>query len=276
MNGVFLGFLPDEGDAGGSSETIGQLNDLLGAKAATIGWYAQAQSGTTFDGSQILGVMDQVVASGAILEAAIMPTKGWQGLTSDDDSQAQAICAVMKKFTDKGVDVRLRFGHEVNYYQTDGTYTGTASDFKAGWATVANACKSNSKVKMFFTPNIANLDQYKQYFPDDPSTVDLIGIDYYPQDPSASFLDAMQPFYDYGKSLNKNIQFAIGETGLGSGDDINSRLQWLGSIMSAETKKAMPDFVSCTWFNYNKGYNFKLVDENDSATTSATKSFLKI
>jgi hypothetical protein len=42
--------------------------------------------------------------------------------------------------------------HEVNWYQTDGTYSGTASDFKAGWAAVAGACKTIAPdVKMFFT-----------------------------------------------------------------------------------------------------------------------------
>ena len=39
-----------------------------------------------------------------------MPTNGWTGLTASDDSQAKAIAAVMKKFTDEGIEVWLRFG----------------------------------------------------------------------------------------------------------------------------------------------------------------------
>lgn len=39
-----------------------------------------------------------------------MPTKGWAGLTASDNSQAKAIAAVMKKFTDEGIEVWLRFG----------------------------------------------------------------------------------------------------------------------------------------------------------------------
>lgn len=39
-----------------------------------------------------------------------MPTNGWAGLTASDDSQAKAIAAVMKKFTDEGIEVWLRFG----------------------------------------------------------------------------------------------------------------------------------------------------------------------
>jgi hypothetical protein len=48
--------------------------------------------------------------------------------------------------------------HEVNWYQTDGTYQGDVNDFKAGWSAVANACKSIApEVKMFFTPNMADI-----------------------------------------------------------------------------------------------------------------------
>jgi len=273
-NGIFFGMLPDEGDAGGSAETMSQLDSALGANAATYGWYAQAQSGTTFDGSQLLPHLDDIKSSGAIAEFAVMPTGGWQGLTSDDDSQAQAICAVMKKFTDEGIFVRLRFAHEVNYYQTDGTYTGTASDFKAGWATVANACKSNSMVDMWFTPNIANMQQYQEYFPSDPTTVDACGIDYYPQDAGASFTDAMQDFYNYCIQQNPNAYYAIGETGLGFSGSIEQRLQWLGTIMSAATHSAMPQFRSVSWFNYQKGEDFRVV--TPGGDNSETKTFFGV
>lgn len=45
-----------------------------------------------------------------------MPTKGWKGLTKDDNFQALAIAKVMKQFTDEGIEVQLRFAHEVNWY----------------------------------------------------------------------------------------------------------------------------------------------------------------
>lgn len=38
-----------------------------------------------------------------------MPTGGWWGLTASDNQQAVAICKVMKKFTDAGVETWLRF-----------------------------------------------------------------------------------------------------------------------------------------------------------------------
>ncbi|KAI9614550.1 hypothetical protein KEM48_006018 [Puccinia striiformis f. sp. tritici PST-130] len=129
-NNLFLGFLPDDGSSGGDRQTIAQLNSAIGSKASVYGWYAQAHSGVPFDGSQLLSVLDDVKACNCVFQPAIMPVDGWKGLTSDDNSQAVAIAQVLKNFTDEGIPVWLRFAHEANYYQTDGTYQGTAADLK--------------------------------------------------------------------------------------------------------------------------------------------------
>ncbi|CEQ42367.1 SPOSA6832_04188, partial [Sporobolomyces salmonicolor] len=182
-NGIGLGFLPDDGSGGGTPETIFEIQNKLGQSASAQGWYAQAVSGTLFDGSQFAARKDQIIAGG-VFQPAVMPTGGWWGLTSSDNQQAVAICNVMKEYTDAG--------------QSVGTYQGTAADFKEGWATVHAACKQIApEVKFFFTPNVASLDVYQQYYPDDPSTVDFIGIDYYPQQPGQdTFVSTMKPFHD--------------------------------------------------------------------------------
>ena len=62
--------------------------------------------------------MSDVINSGAVFIPAIMPT----GLTFSQvtDTIAQQIASVLEKFTDEGVEVWLRFAHEVNYYVTAG------------------------------------------------------------------------------------------------------------------------------------------------------------
>lgn len=268
-NGIHVGFLPDDGSGGGTSETMAQINSALGLKASTYGYYAQAQSGTPFDGQQLLWRMDDIKAAGGVFQPAVMPTGGWQGLTYADNSQAVNIAKVMQKFVDNGLEVWLRFAHEVNYYQTDGTYTGGVSDFKEGWAVVAAAIKEHApSVKMWFTPNVADLSQYDQYYPDDPTTVDIIGIDYYPQDTSnLNFLATMQPFHD--KYASATTKFAIGETGLGGAADISTRLAWLTDATSPATASGMPHYVALSWFNYQKGYNFKVAStQGDSAVAA--------
>jgi hypothetical protein len=103
---------------------------------------------------------------------------------------------------------------------------------------------------MFFTPNVASLSEYQKFYPDDHSTVDLIGIDYYPKSTSGnSFVDVMKPFHDAYTSAS-GPHFAIGEIGLGVAADMSSRLAWFKDMTSAETKSAMPHYVAVSWFNY--------------------------
>jgi len=256
---LFLGFLPDDGASGGTRQTMAQLNSAVGSKAAVYGWYAQAHSGVPFDGSQLLWVIDDVKACNCVFQPAVMPVDGWQGLTSSDNSQAVAIAQVMKKFTDEGIPVWLRFAHEMNYYQTDGTYQGTAADFKAGWAAVSAAVKQIApSVKMFWTPNVSSDADYARYEPDDMASVDLVGIDYYPKQLSGNdFLNTMQSFHD--KYAVDGRKFAIGETGLGWSGSLDDKAQWFNEICAA--KASMPEFVSMAWFNYDKEYDYKIAGE---------------
>lgn len=53
----------------------------MGATAATQGYYAQAQDGVTFDGSQLTDKMDDIVAAGAVAQFAgellfLLPSRG--------------------------------------------------------------------------------------------------------------------------------------------------------------------------------------------------------
>ena len=65
--------------------------------------------------------MDDVVDSGAVFIPAVMPSID---LSKIDEKVASQVADVLKQFTDKGVEVWLRFAHEINWYLTDGTYTG--------------------------------------------------------------------------------------------------------------------------------------------------------
>lgn len=109
---------------------------------------------------------------------------------------------------------------------------------------------------MWYTPNIADESQYDEYYPDDPSTVDLVGIDYYPKETSGfdgMFVKAMKGLHDKYCSEN-GPKFAIGEIGNGGSWSMDQRLAWLKDITSSATKAAMPHYIAASWFNYHKGY----------------------
>ena len=129
LNGLPIGFIPDVGSDGGNVQTMVGINGLLAGRGQSYayGFYDQTQYGTIYNGAKLLAHAADIYASGAILEASIMPVGSWGGYTQVDNSQAQAVCKVMKRFTDAGVEVRLRFAHEVNYYVTTGEYDRAAA-----------------------------------------------------------------------------------------------------------------------------------------------------
>lgn len=81
----------DEADAGGSKQTMAELNSWTNSKSAFYGYYAQAQSGKTFDGSQLLSVIDDVKASGAIFQPGASLSRLYRGNKQVDDA-LQLLC----------------------------------------------------------------------------------------------------------------------------------------------------------------------------------------
>ncbi|GAA6050670.1 hypothetical protein NBRC10513_004210 [Rhodotorula toruloides] len=264
---IGIGFLPDY-----KNQDMAKVNSALGIKSSYYGWYAQLPESGDWDGAQLLSQLNDIKACNCIFQPAVMPTKGWRGLTASDNSQAKAIAKVMKKFTDEGIEVWLRFAHEVKQVQLFLQYTRFALTFNT--RTVPAAVADNPKVRMFFTPNVAgSLQDYVNWMPDDLSTVHYLGIDYYPKDASQRFVDIAKPLYDKYCADGK-ILFAMGETGTHWRATIEERLAWLDELTSAATAKAMPHYVGISWFNYDKETNFYLYDPGNADTTAKAKAWL--
>ena len=96
-----------------------EIADSLGR----YGIFSQIKNADVYDGSQLLRYMDEIKSSGAVLVAHIMPT----GLKFRQVGSkiAADIANVVKRFTDEGIEVWLRFGHEMNYYAKTGYYNGS-------------------------------------------------------------------------------------------------------------------------------------------------------
>ncbi|KAF6241890.1 hypothetical protein HO173_000602 [Letharia columbiana] len=264
-NGIYWGFLPD--DVAGT--TMSHINGDSGKKASTYGRYSQISS-VPYTGDQLTSVMSDVVASGAVFIPAIMPT----GLKFADISTdvANQIASVLEKFTSQGVEVWLRFAHEVNYYVTQAsgpTYPGgTQAEFIAAWQRVHAAVASNPKILMFWSPNEDSVANLNGWWPG-ADYVDIVGMDVYPN-PGATFASAYGAFYD-GFAQQYNKHFCIGETGAANGGSVADKEAWVARLAKGDVS-AYPCYKSATWFEFYKGVDFRIVEGQSATTVTETLS----
>lgn len=54
-------------------------------------------------------LFNEVVKSGAVFIASVMPIMSWAGMTQDNNTQAVRIAQVLKRYTDAGVVTWLRY-----------------------------------------------------------------------------------------------------------------------------------------------------------------------
>lgn len=75
--------------------------------------------------------MSDVVASGAVFVPAVMPTG--VRFSEINETVGQEIASVLSQFTSQGVEVWLRFAHEVNYYvMPDTNSAANGSEYPGG------------------------------------------------------------------------------------------------------------------------------------------------
>ncbi|PWY96846.1 hypothetical protein BCV70DRAFT_203388 [Testicularia cyperi] len=292
---------------------------------ATVGWYAQTYPGEVFRGSQLLPLVSDLKKEFIrldgkvrfVYEASVMPFQSWSGYTHRDSRKASEIARVMQTILDHsrisshdhnlhqsdaedadananadGADfciseIRLRFGHEVNYYIKSGLYPpptrhdDAGYDFRTAFEVVAASIRGlpstySSKIKMVYCPNIASsndpglaLREYELFLPP-LEIVDLIGIDYYcpalgclsPKD----LVSKLKPFHDKYTEPSQGRYFILGETGLHFHHTLQTKLEWLHTITSSTVTAALPHLISVSWFNYQKDRDYRIlhVDKHES------------
>ncbi|SPO30264.1 uncharacterized protein UTRI_05728 [Ustilago trichophora] len=317
VNGFTIGFYPDEGDAGGTKSYLSDLNDALttswphhphhkhhhhatsAPSINVVGWYAQTYPGELFTGFQLMPLVDNIKREYErcqssvpfIYEASVMPFQAWSGYTPTDNSKAIEVAQVMCAMLDRSKlpsgqftisEIRLRFGHEMNYYIGSGLYPPSTSssdpglNFRTAFDTVALAVRClpsayKDRIKLFWCPNIAStssssgaIAEYQTYLPT-LEYIDYVGIDYYcpaPGSLSASdFVRKMRIVHD--KWASPSRPFILGETGLHfdaeEGGNIEAKLRWLEAVTGKEARKGLPNMIGLSWFNYEKDRDYRLL-----------------
>ena len=118
-------------------------------------------------------------------------------LSSFNANMGSQIAGVLGQFTDLGLEVWLRFGHEMNYCFQEGAsprHWGSAQDFINAWVTMYDAVSTNPAIKMWWSPNQDGNDDYDQYGPG-PQYVDIVGFDCYPNQSSSLLSDQFDSCY---------------------------------------------------------------------------------
>ncbi|KAK3695807.1 glycoside hydrolase superfamily [Podospora appendiculata] len=249
-NGIYWGWNPDIQNGA----MISAINSAAGKNASTIGLFSQINSPDGYDGHQLLSHLDAVKSSKATLIASIMPN----GLSFDEVTPAIAtdVANVIKKFTDEGIEVWLRFAHEMNWYVRAGTYRGNSTQFIQAWRNIHAAVKDIEGCLLFWCPNNAKtVDLYAQWWPG-ADYVDIVGMDQYVSSSSSTFKTAYGDFYDaYAKKHNKHM--AIPETATKPAD-VDVKEAWVYAL-SNKNVSGYPCFKSVTWFELDKSYDFRVV-----------------
>ena len=238
--------------------------------------------------------MSDVVASGAVFIPAIMPT----GVRFSDinETVGQQIASVLNQFTSQGVEVWLRFAHEVNYYVMPDTnsagngpeYAGGSeqassvlnflvgaltcipaqAEFTQAWQTVHDAVATNPRILMFWSPNADTVDNLTGWWPG-ADYVDIVGMDNYP-DPGATFASAYGAFYDeFANQYSKH--FCIGETGVKNGGSIANKEAWVTELAKTNVS-AYPCYKSTIWFEFDKAVDFRIIQGQSQSTITETLS----
>lgn len=146
--------------------------------------------------------------------------------------------------------------------------TTAQADFVAAWQRVHAAVASNPKILMFWSPNVDSVANLNGWFPG-ANYVDIVGVDDYPG-AGATFASAYGDFYNaFAKGYNKH--FCIGETGVANGGSVSDKEAWVKQLANTDVS-AYPCYVSTTWFEYDKGVDFRIIEGQSAATITETLS----
>ena len=121
---------------------------------------------------------------------------------------------------------------------------------------------------MFWSPSLDTVDVLNGWWPG-AEYVDIVGMDYY-SDPGATFASAYGAFYD-GFANQYSKHFCIGETGVNNGGSVEDKKAWVTQLANTNVS-AYPCYKSTTWFEFDRGVDFRIIQGQDPATVTETLS----
>jgi hypothetical protein len=262
-----LGILPDYDNAKSNTGGIAGFVSRTGVVPIVVSNFMNITDGS-FSTSAANAFIDEALAAGIHRVSISLAT-------ADSDVPAaprSQIAASVIYGAQKGIAVQVRFGYEMNGKWSPSYHGGDPTIFKATWAEVAGAVHGAGG-QMVWAPNVAppgsGISAYPSVLPDDTSTVDVIGLDFYHFNSSSTDLSidpreidsAVGSIYPLVERLNK--PFILSETGVSYFDDsgtwatatageASEKRMWLEGLTSGALLAKYPRYRGFTWFDYNK------------------------
>lgn len=265
---LYLGILPDYDNAKANTNGLAGFVSRTGVVPYLASNYMNVSSGS-FSTAQAKSFFDEALAAGVKVAAVSLATGDAE---VPPGAQAQ-IAAAVAYGEQIGVTVQIRFGYEMNGNWSPSYHGGDPAIFKHTWAQVASAVHGAGG-SMVWAPNIVGgpVTAYETVLPSEPSSIDVVGLDFYHFNSSETNLTvnpdevdhAFATIYPLVKKLGK--PFVLTETAVSyfvtSGawpeamqGPIAEKLSWLEQLTSPALLAKYPLFSGFVWFDYNKHEN---------------------
>lgn len=271
-----LGVHIDYDNASGKSGGAGGYLSRTQVKPRLVANYVRCRR----DGSFETGTAKHYADEAASIGAAVISYAITVEPTVLSQQQLNAIVESVRYAQGRGLAVELRFGYEMNGYWSPPLYDKQdPAVYKRAWAQLAPVARA-AGAAMVWCPNVAGgaPDSYRHWLPDDLTSIDKVGIDYYlnasqGQKPTvAQARSIISGFYPVVQQVNdaharantgREVPFTFGETAVTIRDDRNNwgksvasetelKRQWLTALSDAGLRQSFPLYRGFTWFDYYK------------------------
>ena len=273
--------LDGDHDTGGTAG----FKSRTGVTPASISGYVNMSADGTFQTQNALNLIDDAAKNG--VPKVSLSISAMSATTNLTRAQLEGIKAAVAEGKKLGIEVDFRYGYEMNYgggtnqgQRVNNNNQGVAA-FQAQWAQVAAIVNpdrnSTPPMKMVWSPNVYSGGDlsYSAWLPKDPSTIDVVGVDWYQNANTAistgEVENVMNGIYPIAQKLN--VPFIFGETGLttsaNGSTEASQKYDLLNTLNSQALKDKYPLYEGYQYFDYEKGgTNFSI-----SQDPNAAKSF---
>jgi hypothetical protein len=261
--GLNLGILPDYDNAKSDTGGIAGFVSRTGVVPFVVSNFMDITNGT-FDTNRAESFMDEALSAG-VKAVSISLASGDSDVPAGTQSQ---LSAAVTYGVQKGLAVQVRFGYEMTGDWSPSYHNGDPTIFKTTWAEVATAVR-RAGGQMTWAPTFYGVMPYTTFLPDDTSTIDIIGLDFYHINDNATSLSidptetdmAFATIYPLVQQLNK--PFVLTETAVSyvdnsgtwpvaTADEVAEKQAWLDQVTSSGLVAKYPLYGGFVWFDYNK------------------------